>query len=148
MVRSARTLSSLDTKVDEVVEIAREVAALHGKTNDAVFSGLRNLSDKWQQDEASATNSLKWAVRGIFASVFFSLMAIGQDYFTNQSNDRVQQATKALLVEQVRLATEAATNQNKTTQALEGRVKELEGKLSAQALREARPMKKPSSEQK
>jgi len=148
MVRSARTLSSLDTKVDEVVEIAREVAALHGKTNDAVFSGLRNLSDKWQQDEASATNSLKWAVRGIFASVFFSLMAIGQDYFTNQSNDRVQQATKALLVEQVRLATEAATNQDKTTQALEGRVKELEGKLSAQALREARPMKKPSSEQK
>lgn len=148
MVRSARTLSSLDSKVDEVLEIAQDIAELHGKTNEAVFSGLSNLSDKWKQDEASATNSLKWVVRGILFSVLFSFVAVTQDYCTNRSNDREQQATKALLVEQVRLAKEAAINQNKTTQILEGRVKELEGKLSAQALREARPMKKPSSEQK
>lgn len=148
MVRSARTLSSLDSKVDEVLEIAQDIAELHGKTNEAVFSGLSNLSDKWKQDEASATNSLKWVVRGILFSVLFSFVAVTQDYCTNRSNDREQQATKALLVEQVRLAKEAAINQNKTTQILEGRVKGLEGKLSAQALREARLMKKSSSEQK
>lgn len=148
MVRSARALSSLDSKVDEVLEIAQDIAELHGKTNEAVFSGLLNLSDKWKQDEASATNSLKWVVRGILFSVLFSFVAVTQDYCTNRSNDREQQATKALLVEQVRLAKEAAANQNKTTQIFEGRVKELEGKLAAQALHQARATKKLPSEQK
>lgn len=148
MVRSARALSSLDTKVDEVLEIAQDIAELHGKTNEAVLSGLSNLSDKWKQDEASATKSLKWAVRAIFASVFLSLVAIGQDYYTNRSNDREQLETKTLLAEQVRLAKEAGISQNKTAQALEGRVKELEGKLAAQALRNARATKKLPSEQK
>lgn len=144
MAKSARTLTSLDTKVDEVLEIAQSIAELHGKTNEANLSGLSNLSDKWKQDEASAAESLRRAVWAIVASVALSLVAIGQDYFTNQSNDRQQLENKALLTEQVRLAKEAATNQNKTTQALEDRVKELEGKLAAQALRAA---KKSSPEQ-
>jgi len=166
MVRSARTLSSLDSKVDEVLEIARDIAELHGTANEVMLSGLRELSDKheetnnhivkglddftkkWKQDEASAATSLRQAVCAIVASVVLSLVAIGQDYFTNQSNDREQLETKVLLVEQVRLATEAATNQNKITQTLEGRVKDLEGKLAAQALHQARPTKKLPSGQK
>lgn len=148
MARSARTLSSLDTKVDEVLEIAQDVAELHGKTNEAILSGLSNLSGKWKQDEVSIARSFRLAVGGIFASVALSLAAIGQDYFTNQSNDRQQLESRALLNEQVRLANEAAINQNKTIQALEGRVKELEGKLAAQALHEARATKKSPAEQK
>lgn len=147
MARSARTLSSLDTKVDEVLEIAQDVAELHGKTNEAILSGLSNLSDKWKQDEASAAESLRRAVWAIVASVALSLVAIGQDYFTNQSNDRQQLETRTLLAEQVRLANEAAINQNKTAQVLEGRVKELEAKLAAQAKRETRAAKKSSPEQ-
>lgn len=46
MAKSARTLSSLDSKVDEVLEIAQCIAELHGRTNQAVLSGLSNLSDK------------------------------------------------------------------------------------------------------
>lgn len=148
MVRSARTLSSLDTKVDEVLEIAQDIAELHGKTNEAILSGLSNLSDKWKQDEVSIARSFRWAVGGIFASVVLSFVAIGQDYFTNQGNDRQQLETRELLAEQVRLAKEASAKQNQTTQELEGRVKELETKLAAQALREARATKKSPAEQK
>jgi len=150
MAKSVRTLSSLDSKVDEVLEIAQGIAELHGKTNQAVLSGLSNLSDKWKQDEASTAKNLWWVVVGIFASVFLSLVGIGlssiaivQDYSANQTNDREQQATKTLLVEQVRLATVAATNQSKTSQALEDRVKELEGQLAAQAIRKAPATRKP-----
>lgn len=71
------------------------------------------------------------------------MVGIVQDYFTNQTNDREQQATKALLVEQVRLATVVAINQSKTSQALEDRVKELEGQLAAQAIRKAPATRKP-----
>lgn len=166
IARSARTLSSLDAKVDEVLEIARTVAELHGKTNEAILSGLSNIAElhgetnknilsgllgfkqKWQQDDNASSNSLKWAVRGILFSVFFSFVAVTQDYFTNQGNDRQQLVTKALLVEQVRLANEAAINQVQGVQTFENRVKELESKLAAQALREARATKKPPSEQK
>lgn len=166
IAQSARTLSSLDAKVDEVLEIARTVAELHGKTNEAILSGLSNIAElhgetnnnilsglldfkqKWQQDDNASSNSLKWAVRGILFSVFFSFVAVTQDYFTNQGNDRQQLETKALLVEQVRLANEASINQVKGAQALENRVKELESKLVAQALREARATRKTSSEQK
>ena len=166
IARSARSLSSLDAKVAEAIEVAKEIADSHGKNNEIIISGLSDLSVKHeetnnhiiaglkefnvkrQQDEASATKSLKLAVGGIFASVLLSLVAIGQDYCTNRSNDREQKSTKALLEKQVSFAKEAATNQNKTTQALEGRVKELEGKLAAQASREARAKKKTPTEQK
>ena len=148
VARSARALSSLDIKIDEVLEIARSVAELHGKTNEAVLSGLSNLANKWVKDEHTASRNIKWAVTGIFISAAIALFAVSQDFFTNKSNDRQQQETKVLLEEQVRLTKGAAIEQNRHVLELEKRVRELELALVSQSSNEANRAKKSVSEHK
>lgn len=130
MARSAKTLTALDSKVDEVLEIAQTVAELHGKTNEAILSGLSNLADKWNKDERNASTTLKWAVRGIFISALFALVAVTQDFVTNRGNEKQQQEAKAMLEEQLRLSKDMAKEQVGRNVDIGNKIKKLETELA------------------
>lgn len=130
MARSAKTLTALDSKVDEVLEIAQTVAELHGKTNEAILSGLANLADKWNKDERNASRTLKWAVGGIFISALFALVAVTQDFVTNRGNDKQQQEAKAMLEEQLRLSKDMAKEQVGRNVDIGNKITKLETELA------------------
>ena len=128
--RTAKTLVALDGKVDEVVDIARSVAELHGKTNEALFSGLSNLTTKWRADEHTAARNLKWAVVGIFVSAMLSFGAVVQDFFNNRDGDKQQQDVKTLIEDERNLMRQSIENEKTRNQELEKRVRELETSIA------------------
>ncbi len=134
MARSAKTLTALDSKVDEVLEIAQTVAELHGKTNEAILSGLANLAEKWNQDKRSASTSFKWAAAGICISAIIATVAVIQDYATNKNNDKQQLEIKAMMEAQLNLAKDMAKEQSEHILDQEKRMQELETTRAKQSI--------------